>query len=85
MLLASRAVLRGCFSAVSSLSRYLEPYSLHLQEATHMPKIQLRSQDELLKNWWSLSPFDLPHNEPMTIPVFSFKEGTYLQQQVGTH
>ena len=48
-----------------------------------MPKLKLKSHNHLLRNWWSESPFDLGVDRSFKVPLFSFKEGSYIGQQIG--
>lgn len=73
-----------CFSQVHTLTRYLQPINLALKDAQQIPTLQLKSEQYLLKNWWSEKPFDVPTNAPMNVPVFSFLTGDYLKKQIGT-
>lgn len=83
MMIISR-LLRPFSSQVSALSRYLQPVQLRLQQSSQLPVLRLKSEQYLLRNWWSERPFELPLNSPMLVPVFSFLTGQYLQQQIGT-
>ena len=58
----------GSFS--TAYARYLQPFSLTIQESAAPPQLKLKHEKYLLKNWWSESPFDV--NGKMLVPMFSF-------------
>ena len=74
-MLMNRLAGRFCLNSAHTLSRYLHPVSLALTPAPEMPTIKLRSEKEILANWWSLRPFDIQAGAPLVIPVFSFETG----------
>lgn len=75
-------ITRQTFSRLQALNRYIQPVNLPLLDAQEIPTLRLKSEKYLLQNWWSESPFEIPPNTPMHVPVFSFLEGTYLNKQI---
>ena len=41
------------FSQVNTLARYLQPFEFKVKQLTTIPTLKLKSEKQLLQNWWS--------------------------------
>ena len=69
MILKYRPLVTFC-GVNHSLQKYLEPIQLHPQPSPTIPTLKLKSEQYLMQNWWSETPFQL--NDKMMVPVFNF-------------
>lgn len=56
MMIISR-LFRPLFAQANALSRYLQPVQLRLHESSQLSVLRLKSEQYLVRNWWSERPF----------------------------
>lgn len=64
----------------TSLTQYLTPFTLKTIEQQDMPTLKLKSEKEILRNWWSVAPFE--GETDLKVPVFNFESNEYTGKSV---